>query len=30
LERIEGSYNLGTALPVSRLILFLREQGVGV
>lgn len=29
-ERIEGSYNIGTALPVSRLILFLREQGVDV
>jgi septum formation protein len=27
-ERIEGSYNIGTALPVSRLILFLREQGI--
>lgn len=29
-ERIEGSYNIGTALPVSRLILFLREQGLKV
>jgi septum formation protein len=29
-ERIEGSYNISTALPVSRLILFLREQGVDV
>jgi MAF protein len=29
-EHIEGSYNIGTALPVSRLILFLREQGVDV
>jgi predicted house-cleaning NTP pyrophosphatase (Maf/HAM1 superfamily) len=29
-ERIEGSFNIGTALPVSRLILFLREQGVEV
>ena len=29
-ERIEGSYNIGTALPVSRLILFLRKQGVGI
>jgi septum formation protein len=29
-ERIEGSYNIGTALPLSRLILFLREQGVSV
>jgi septum formation protein len=29
-ERIEGSYNIGTALPVSRLVLFLREQGVDV
>lgn len=27
-HRIEGSYNLGTALPPSRLILLLREQGV--
>jgi septum formation protein len=27
-ERIEGSYNLGTALPPSRLIVLLREQGV--
>ena len=29
-ERIEGSYNIGTAMPVSRLVLFLREQGVEV
>jgi len=29
-ERIEGSYNIGTALPVSRLVLFLREQGIDV
>ena len=29
-ERISGSYNIGTALPVSRLIVFLREQGVEV
>lgn len=29
-ERIAGSYNIGTALPVSRLVLFLRELGVGV
>jgi septum formation protein len=29
-ERIEGSYNIGTAIPVSRLTLFLREQGVDV
>lgn len=29
-ERIEGSYNIGTALPVNRLVLFLREQGVNV
>jgi septum formation protein len=29
-ERIEGSFNIGTAIPVSRLILFLREQGVDV
>jgi MAF protein len=29
-ERICGSYNIGTALPVSRLIVFLREQGVEV
>lgn len=29
-ERIAGSYNLGTALPPSRLILLLREQGVEV
>jgi septum formation protein len=29
-ERIEGSYNIGTALPVSRLVLFLREHGMKV
>ena len=29
-ERIEGSYNIGTAIPVSRLILLLRDQGVDV
>lgn len=29
-ERISGSYNLVTALPVSRLIVFLREQGISV
>lgn len=29
-ERIEGSYNFVTALPVSRLIVFLRAQGVEV
>jgi septum formation protein len=29
-ERLSGSYNIGTALPVSRLILFLREQGVAI
>jgi septum formation protein len=29
-ERIEGTYNIGTAMPVSRLILFLREHGVDV
>jgi septum formation protein len=29
-ERICGSYNLGTALPPSRLIVLLREQGVEV
>lgn len=29
-EKIDGSYNIGTALPVSRLVLFLREQGVDV
>lgn len=29
-ERISGSYNIGTAVPVSRLVLFLREQGVDV
>jgi septum formation protein len=29
-ERIEGSYNIGTAIPVGRLTLFLREFGVSV
>jgi septum formation protein len=29
-ERISGSYNFVAALPVSRLIVFLREQGVEV
>jgi septum formation protein len=29
-ERIEGSYNIGTAIPVSRLVLFLRELGVEI
>jgi MAF protein len=29
-ERISGSYNLGTAIPVSRLIVMLRELGVDV
>jgi septum formation protein len=29
-ERIAGSYNLGTALPPSRLVVMLREQGVNV
>jgi 7-methyl-GTP pyrophosphatase len=29
-ERISGSYNFVTALPVSRLILFLRAQGVAI
>jgi septum formation protein len=29
-DRISGSYNIGTALPVSRLIVMLREQGVDV
>jgi septum formation protein len=29
-SRIEGSYNIGTAFPVSRLVLFLREQGVNI
>jgi len=29
-ERIEGSYNFVTALPVSRLIVFLRAQGVEI
>lgn len=29
-DRISGSYNLGTALPPSRLTVLLREQGVDV
>ena len=29
-DRISGSYNLGTALPPSRLIVLLRQQGVTV
>ena len=29
-DRICGSYNIGTALPVSRLIVMLREQGVAI
>ena len=29
-EKISGSYNFVTALPVSRLVVFLREQGVNV
>ena len=29
-DRICGSYNIGTGLPVSRLIVFLREQGVDI
>jgi septum formation protein len=29
-EGIAGSYNIGTALPVSRLIVFLREQGIDI
>jgi len=29
-NRIAGSYNLGTALPPSRLIVLLREQGVEI
>jgi len=29
-ERISGSYNFVTALPVSRLIVFLRAQGVEI
>lgn len=29
-DRISGSYNIGTALPVSRLVVFLREQGVDI
>ena len=29
-DRIAGSYNTGTALPPSKLIVLLREQGVEV
>jgi predicted house-cleaning NTP pyrophosphatase (Maf/HAM1 superfamily) len=29
-ERISGSYNFVTALPVSRLIVFLRAQGIDI
>ena len=29
-ERISGSYNFVTALPVSTLIVFLREHGVEI
>lgn len=29
-DRISGSYNIGTAMPVSRLIVFLRQQGVEI
>ena len=29
-DRIAGSYNLGTALPLSSLVVMLREQGVHV
>jgi septum formation protein len=29
-ESVSGSYNFVTALPVSRLAIFLREQGVDV
>jgi predicted house-cleaning NTP pyrophosphatase (Maf/HAM1 superfamily) len=29
-ERIDGTYNIGTTLPVSRLILFLKEQGIEI
>jgi predicted house-cleaning NTP pyrophosphatase (Maf/HAM1 superfamily) len=29
-ERISGSYNFVTALPVSRLIVVLRAQGVDI
>jgi septum formation protein len=29
-ERISGSYNFLTSVPVSRLIVFLREQGVAI
>jgi septum formation protein len=29
-ERISGSYNIGTAVPMSRLVALLREQGLDV
>ena len=29
-DRISGSYNFVTAMPVSRLIVFLREQGMSI
>jgi septum formation protein len=29
-DRISGSYNIGTALPVSRLVVFLRELGIAI
>ena len=29
-DRIAGSYNVGTALPPTRLIVLLREQGVNI
>jgi septum formation protein len=29
-EKISGSYNFVTALPVSRLVVFLREQGIEI
>jgi predicted house-cleaning NTP pyrophosphatase (Maf/HAM1 superfamily) len=29
-DRISGSYNFVTALPVSRLIVFLRDQGIDI
>lgn len=29
-DRISGSYNFVAALPVSRLIVFLRERGVDI
>jgi len=29
-DRVAGSYNLGTALPPSRLLVLLREQGVNI